>query len=135
MNFKIEINTICFTVYFDWPEADVNAVYAEIGGMFQDTHKVKTNRTPVSACVEKVLNDIMMNCRAYWESMGVHCKAYNNLMMGQASVEFDTTLDKFSPELLKRVKTDCQRLMVAGVRYYKRKTPINGHRICSALTH
>jgi hypothetical protein len=135
MNFTIEPGSVRFDICLNWSEADVDAVYAEIGGMFQGNHQVSTSRTPIAGSVEKVLNDVLMNCKAYWESIGVECKEYCSLMMGCASATFETTMEKFSPELVKQVKTDVQRLMVAGVRYYRQKTNINGHRIVSVVTH
>lgn len=135
MNFTTCISNVRFDVSFSWPKCDVDAVYAEIGGMFQGKHSIATNRTPVSARVQKVLHDILCNCHAYWQSLGVDAKATDALMMGCASVTFETTPDKYNPELIKRIKTDCQRMMVAGVRYYKEKTVV-GHSIgMGSVTH
>jgi hypothetical protein len=110
-------------------------IISEIGGTFQGDHKVSTSRTPTRKSIDKVLFDIMMNCNPYWDSLGVKCTDTYGLMMGCASVTFRTSPEKYSPELVKRIKTDVQRLMVRGVRYYKRRTNIHGHRIVSRITH
>lgn len=128
MNFTIEQGNVFFDVCFHWPKADVDAVYAEAGGMFQGKHKVATDRTPTAGSVERILDVIQMRCNEYWKSLGVVPTESWGLMMGCASVRFETTPDKYSPELVKRVKTDCQRLMVAGVRYYKQDKVV-GHNI------
>ena len=135
MNFKIEPGEVRFTIHINWPEADVDAVFAEIGGMFQGEHEVQTNSTPTAESVSRVLDDLMTNHREYWDSLKVECKESYGLMMGCCHVTFSTTFEDYTPDLVKHVKADVQHMMSKGVRYYKRKTSINGHRICSVITH
>jgi len=90
---------IKFTVSVDWPDADVDAVYQELGAT--GSHTVAPGRTPTAPSVDAFLNAVWRDEEL--KARGIDVDEWCGLMMGRASVTFSVGPDRL-PELAELVK-------------------------------
>jgi hypothetical protein len=130
------VQTYCavvkFTIQVHWPDADVDAVYSELGGMFQE-HTTTNHRTPTDASVERFLSAVFADLEL--KARGLDAKTSDSLMMGYCAMEFELDVDRIDelPQLIEFAKRRMRQLRQQHVRYYKKGKHLTGgsvHLVC-----
>lgn len=122
---QTEVTEISFRIDVEWPECDVDVVYSEIGGMYQDIHEVGS-RTPTSESVDRFLDAVAQDQEI--QRASVDFSSSCPLMMGCCHVVFSTgseNLDRLA-DLISFAKKRVKELRRKHVRYHKPKE-IVGH--------
>jgi len=116
-----------FTVSVDWPAADVDAVYQEIGA--SGSHKVAPGRTPTAASVDRFLHAVWQD--EPLKGRGIEVDEWCGLMMGCASVTFKVPPERAPelPELVGFAEGRMRDLRRRHVRYHRPGREIHGSNV------
>jgi len=116
---QTETCLIKWKAWVTWPDADVDAVYNELGAMFSEDHVVQS-RTPTRASVSLML-DRMFDDPVLKEH-GIDVDEAGELMMGCCQVQFEVEADRINelPELIKISEERLRYNRKKYVRYYKK---------------
>ena len=141
---KVSQTITKFRIDIDFEDSDVDVVYSEARArgysgpvphiLVEETaHKVKGSKTPTSNSVDFCLAIISGNANSstgegsrycHWkmkefENIGVEVESTCGLLMGTCHIEFETTSDKFTPNLVKKVEQIVSNVFKKHVRYHK----------------
>lgn len=134
-NFKTSCGIVDVRIDIDWKDADVDAVYSEVGRMFPTTHTVKS-KTPTSSSIDILLEALFEEFKGdpynknttEWQRRGIEYKEGNGLMQGNSSVIFEIDLIKTPvntlPEVIEELKKVVSKFTSKIVKYYKPKTEL-----------
>jgi hypothetical protein len=123
------VQTYCaavkFTIQVCWPDADVDAVYCELGGMFQE-HTTTNHRTPIAASVDRFLDAVFADPEL--KARGLDAKTADNFMMGCCAMEFELDPDRIAelPQMIEFATKRMRQLRQQHVRYYKQGRHLTG---------
>ncbi len=125
-----ELCEIKFAISVDWPAADVDAVYQEIGA--SGSHAVAPGRTPTAASVDVFLHAVWQDGEhGELKQRGIGVDAWCGLMMGCASVTFTVPIDMMSelPALVKFAEGRMKVLRREYVRYHRIGKSVHGSNV------
>jgi hypothetical protein len=131
------VETYCsilkFTISVSWPDADVDAVYCELGGMFQ-SHTLSNNRTPTDGSVEVFLGAVSRDPEL--KARDIDARTFDSLMMGCCAVEFEVSTERIEelPELIRFAEQRMRFLRRKYVRYHREGKHLTGCAV-QVVTH
>lgn len=125
LNMKFEIDSVCFKIRVDFPDCDVDAVFAElrvstpVPGWLVGArrHEVATPKTPTAQSIDNCLNSLNND---EMEKLGVRVIETYGLMMGCCYFVCKVDADKYTPELSNEVVSIAKKVFSKRVRYHKK---------------
>jgi hypothetical protein len=124
---RTEVGALTFTLWVEWPEADVDLAFSEVvGTMCQPSREVKDNKTPTMGSVDRFLSALMRD--SVLEAAGVTVRQTHGLMMGTCSATFEVDYDKYEklPELVDLAKRRMNLHRTRRVRFHRRGNVLRG---------